>query len=50
MKQLFNQTYEAPLAEVLEVKMEVHLLDGSIKGVQSTREGSYGAATYEEWE
>lgn len=50
MKQLLKETYEAPLAEVLEVKMEENLL-GSVEGVQSERGGGgYGTAIEEDWD
>ena len=43
--------YEVPIAEVLEVRMEKHLLDGSVQGVTSSRNGdgyTYGGS--EDWE
>ena len=43
--------YEVPIAEVLEVRMEKHLLDGSVQGVTSSRSGdgyTYGGS--EDWE
>ena len=49
MKQLHKESYEAPLAEVLEVRMEENLLQGSV-GIQSSREGGYGDAVEDEWE
>ena len=48
MQHLLNQAYEAPMAEVLEVKMECNLLVVST-GVQSTR-GDYGTANTEDWD
>ena len=41
-----KQTYEAPIVEVWEVRMESGLLQAS---VESTRE-SYGEAQKDEWE
>ena len=50
MKQLLKETYESPLAEILEVKMEENLL-GSVEGVQSERGcGGYGTAIEEDWD
>ena len=48
MKQLRKKPYETPEAEVLEVRMEENLLEGSV-GIQSTRQGGYGDAVEEEW-
>ena len=46
-----KEFYEAPMAEVLEVRMENHLLDGSVQGVTSERvDGGYGKAIEEDWE
>lgn len=52
MKKLFKEMYEAPMAEVLMVKMESGIL--SPQGVQSERK-SYGTAslsdkTIQEWD
>lgn len=41
-----KQTYEAPITEAWEVRMESGLLQAS---VESTREG-YGRAVEDEWE
>ena len=48
MKHLHKESYEAPLAEALEVSMEENLLQGSV-GIQSSRVGGYGVAIEEEW-
>ena len=48
MKQLYKESYEAPMAEVLVVKMEENLLEGSV-GVTSTREDAYGEAVEDNW-
>ena len=47
MKLLLKETYEAPMAEVLVVKMEEHLLDGSV-GITSERNGGYDSASEDE--
>ena len=49
MQHLLNQAYEAPTAEVLEVKMECNLLVVS-PGVQGTRGDTYGTAINEDWD
>jgi hypothetical protein len=49
MKQLLKETYEAPMAEVLEVKMEGRLLDASVRGVNASREDGYDFGGSEEW-
>ena len=46
MKRLFKDMYEAPMAEVLVVKMEASLLQGS---VVATRD-DYGEAVSDTWE
>jgi hypothetical protein len=49
MKQIYKEAYEAPLAEVLEVKAEENLLT-SVEGIQSERSGGgYGDAIEEDW-
>ena len=50
MKHLLTQAYEAPMVEVLEVKMELHLLGGSDPGVLGTRGDTYGTAIDEDWD
>ena len=50
MKHLLTQAYEAPMVEVLEVKMELHLLGGSDPGVLGTRGDTYGTAINEDWD
>ena len=50
MKQLHHEMYEAPTAEVLEVKMEKNLLGDSVVGVSSTRGDTYGRAVEQDWE
>lgn len=49
MKQLLKEMYEAPMAEVLVVKMEDHLLDGSVQGVNASRGDGYDYGGYYEW-
>ena len=47
MKQ-YHESYEAPMAEVLVVKMEMNLLESGV-GITSTKE-DYGTAIEEEWD
>ena len=49
MKQLLKEMYEAPLAEVLVVEMEDHLLNGSVLGVDASREDGYEYGGSYEW-
>ena len=51
MKHLLNQAYEAPKAEVLEVKMKNRLLQNSPYGVLGSRgDDTYGNAVEDEWD
>ena len=50
MKHLLKQVYEAPMAKVLEVKMDRQLLEDSVQGVQGTRGDTYGTAINEDWD